>query len=247
MEYTVALWVGFGSMLLGYGSAFAYQGTELDFSKMRIEHAKELLGSSYQKKAMTANADALKDQEVVSFVKETTKMFLGKKDKSHAEAVASALMEEAAHYGLDPVFLMAVILNESSFNPKQIGTSGEIGLMQVLPETAKWICAKNHIPYTNAKSLFDPVVNIRIGAALLDQLRKQFDSEGRRYLSAYNVGAKKLKMLESSHMAPKAYVRAVMKRYLALYKGFVAQGDSKMRSLVAWSSTVKSTVKSAPQ
>jgi hypothetical protein len=79
----------------------------------------------------------------------------------------------------------------------------------------------------------------------MDKLRHQFDSTSRMYVSAYNVGPKKLRQLISEKKRPKEYVQAVMKRYMAFYAGFKSKGDSKLQSQIAWQSTINITRKPA--
>jgi soluble lytic murein transglycosylase len=197
----------------------------------RLIHARELLGKSFAKKVTRKSRDGV---ELSDFVIETTRKFLPKKFQNQSGRIAEAILDSAEEYKLDPVFLMAIIQNESSFNPKRVGTSGEIGLMQILPRTAEWISELYSLDYQNSKSLYDPVKNVWLGAALIDRLRHQFDSEGNLYVSAYNIGPKKVRNLVSKNKTPKIYVNAVMKRYVAIYEGFKAKGDLKTLSQVAW-------------
>ena len=207
----------------------------------RLSHARELLGSSFKKKVIRKNRGLEVEVEVSDFVLETTKALLPKNKRGSAEKIAYAILDAAEEFSLDPVFLMAVIQNESSFNSSMHGLAGEIGLMQILPRTAKWITDLYKVEYKNEKALLDPGQNIWIGAALLDKLRHQFDSEGRLYVSAYNVGPRKLRMLIAMNKNPKIYVLAVMKRYLALYQGFKSKGDLKMLSQKARSNVLEIT------
>jgi soluble lytic murein transglycosylase len=197
----------------------------------RLSHAKELLGKSYKKSAVRLSE---KKVDLSQFLTETTRHFLPKAYKSQAPKIAKALENEANKYELDPIFLMAVIQNESSFNPTKKGSFGEIGLMQIKPKTAEWLAKEYKLSYKNEKTLSDPVSNIKLGAAFVDKLRTQFDSESRLYLSAYNIGAKKVRFLVSKNKTPKEYVIAVMKRYLAIYAAYNTNGDYKDKSLAAW-------------
>jgi soluble lytic murein transglycosylase len=135
---------------------------------------------------------------------------------------------------------MAVIQNESSFNPTMIGGVGEVGLMQVRPTTAKWIAEIYKIKYKGEKSLFEPAVNIRIGVAVMDKLRGQFDSHSRLYISAYNIGARKVRTMVEEDRTPREYVVAVMKRYLAIYQAFSAKNLHDQAD-VAYQSVMKLT------
>ena len=180
----------------------------------RITHAKELLGKKYKRSTVhkTENTD-----NILEFVSSSTKNLLPKAHKKSAHDIAAVIMKESERYGFDPIFLMAVIQNESSFNPRMKGSAGEIGLMQIKPETAKWIAATYKLEYKNAQSLYNPAINIRIGAAFMNKLRNQFSANSSLHLSAYNAGAKKVRMMVNEKNAPKIYAKAVMKRYFAIY------------------------------
>ncbi len=110
-----------------------------------------------------------------------------------------------------------MIENESSFNPEVKGTSGEIGLMQLMPRTAKWIAGKLRMKYQGKKTLTDPVANIRLGAAYLAHLRAEFDFHGRLYLAAYNMGSANVQRALDRRIWPKDYAARVMQRYMRLY------------------------------
>ena len=182
--------------------------------RTRLTHAKELLGKNYKRSSVhkTEKADNINE-----FVGSSTKNLLPTAHKKLSREIATVIMHESENYGFDPIFLMAVIQNESSFNPRMKGNAGEIGLMQIKPDTAKWIAKMYKLEYKNAQSLYNPAINIRIGAAYMNKLRNQFSSNSGLYLSAYNAGAKKVRLLVSLKTAPKLYANAVMKRYFAIY------------------------------
>jgi soluble lytic murein transglycosylase len=203
-------------------------------TKARLTHAKELLGGGYKKSAVR-KSESTKD--MTAFVRETTRKFLAKKYRKDSEKIAQAIIINAQKYELDPVFLMAVIQNESSFNPTRRGSFGEIGLMQIKPSVAEWISDVYDIDYEKDSDLLDPVMNIQLGAALMDKLRHQFESESRLYLSAYNIGAKKVRSMVSEQRTPKEYVVAVMKRYIAMYSAFKVKGNWKARGEIAFNNT----------
>jgi soluble lytic murein transglycosylase len=188
-----------------------------DQQPARMDHARELLGKKINKSLIKK---AGKSETLEVFVLELTKKFLVKSQQKHASKIAKAIIRESRQYGFDPLFVMAVIQNESSFNMKMVGAVGEIGLMQVRPTTADWISSLYKIKYKGEKTLFDPNVNIKLGVALMDKLRDQFDAHSRLYISAYNIGASKVRSMVEEDRTPKEYVVAVMKRYLAIYQAF---------------------------
>ena len=193
-------------------------------------HAKELLGSGYKKSIVKKSAGAT---DLSQFVLETTRKLLPKAQQKNARKISNRILKESEEYGFDPLFLMAVIQNESSFNPSRRGSLGEIGLMQLKPATAAWIAKSYSLDYKNDTSLLDGDKNVRIGAALLDKLRGQFESASRLYISAYNIGAKKVRAMVVDKKIPKVYVQAVMKRYLALHRALNAKGNPQQRGLLA--------------
>jgi soluble lytic murein transglycosylase len=195
----------------------------------RTAHAKELLGKNY-KKVADATDDSKKIQK---FVLQMTTKSLPKKWKSSAVRVAHTILAESARYGFDPIFLVSVIQTESAFNPVARGTSGEIGLMQLMPDTAKWIADDFEIPWHGKKkTLSDPVQNVRIGAAYLSLLREKFGSDGRLYLPAYNMGPNAVKHAVAQEVIPVDYAMRVMKKYLRNYALIQAQMGIKPKSSI---------------
>jgi soluble lytic murein transglycosylase len=93
----------------------------------------------------------------------------------------------AANYELDPALLAAVIYQESKFRPSVKSTSGAIGLMQLLPSTAKGIAVHTGGTKFVVSDLYDPEINIRYGAWYLHHLVEKYRDE-RTALAAYNAG-----------------------------------------------------------
>jgi soluble lytic murein transglycosylase len=183
-------------------------------SAIRLAHARELLGKSYDHSAVkgTESISSMKD-----FIRESVEKALPVAYKKQSRQIAGAIIAESARYGFDPVLLMAVIQHESRWNPEVVGGVGEIGLMQIRPETAEWIAKKAGVIWKGKSVLFHPVTNIRIGARHLAMLRQSFNSQGGRYLAAYNMGSTKLRRSLASQIVPKTYAVNVMKNYLSFY------------------------------
>src|SRR5437899_2050163 len=62
--------------------------------------------------------------------------------QGRAELIAYTLISESNKHSLDPLFVLAVIQTESRFNPGARGKHGELGLMQILPESSSWIARR---------------------------------------------------------------------------------------------------------
>jgi soluble lytic murein transglycosylase len=93
----------------------------------------------------------------------------------------------ARNYGLDPALLAAVIYQESKFKADAVSSSGAIGLMQLLPETARGIALRTGGTRFRVEDLYDPDLNVRYGCWYLRHLLQRYRDEGTA-LAAYNAG-----------------------------------------------------------
>jgi soluble lytic murein transglycosylase len=93
----------------------------------------------------------------------------------------------AANYDLDPALVAAVIYQESKFDPDARSDSGALGLMQLLPETAKGIAARTGGSQFRVADLRNPEINVRYGSWYLRHLLDKYGSE-EQALAAYNGG-----------------------------------------------------------
>ena len=89
---------------------------------------------------------------------------------------------------LDPCLLAALIRQESEFDPKAISRARAYGLTQVLPGTGRLLSRRAGLPYFKPELLFQPEVNIRLGAFYIKSLILQFDGSVETALAAYNAG-----------------------------------------------------------
>ena len=96
------------------------------------------------------------------------------------------LRRTAARHGLDPMLVAALIRQESTFQPDALSHVGAIGLMQVLPRTAKKLARRLKLRYSRAK-LFDPEYNLQLGTLYLADLMREF-GKPEAALAAFNAG-----------------------------------------------------------
>jgi soluble lytic murein transglycosylase-like protein len=123
----------------------------------------------------------------------------------------TAILRAAGDAKVRPELVRAVIVVESGFNPRAISRRGAIGLMQLLPATARRYGAFN---------AFDPEQNIRAGARYLADLITRYGSEQLELvLAAYNAGEEAVEKYGRRippYKETRAYVPNVLKMYHAL-------------------------------
>ena len=93
-------------------------------------------------------------------------------------------------FGLDKALVYAVIKVESDFKKDAVSKSGALGLMQILPSTAKWIAKELGEEYLKEK-MFEPETNILYGCFYLDYLFDRF-GDMEIVICAYNAGEGKV-------------------------------------------------------
>ena len=89
------------------------------------------------------------------------------------------ISEHSQRNGVRSDLVRAVVQVESAFNPRAVSPKGAMGLMQLMPATAKEYGVENP---------FNPVENIRAGVAYLRRLLDRFANDERLALAAYNAG-----------------------------------------------------------
>jgi soluble lytic murein transglycosylase len=94
------------------------------------------------------------------------------------------IRDVSAEHDLEPTFVAAVVYAESRFRPEARSHQRAYGLMQLLPETARFIQERSGIE----GNFRDPTVNLRMGAWYLDYLDGRYMGDERLVLAAYNSG-----------------------------------------------------------
>ena len=130
--------------------------------------------------------------------------------------VTDVIYSESKKYHYDPMFVLAVILTESSFKRGQISNKGARGLMQVVPFVGKDLADRTGLEWEGSQMLLEPETNIKLGTFhLFEQILKFGDIK--KALLAYNMGEAKTRgMIRENKQLPKGYLNKVMENYKML-------------------------------
>lgn len=159
--------------------------------------------------------------------------------ESYPIRYSAEITAAADEFALDPAYLYAIVLAESSFRPDACSDVGALGLMQIMPKTGKWIAKKLDMGDTfTADMLTDPSVNVRFGGWYLRFLLNRYDGDLRCATAAYHAGQGTVdRWLKDTAYSPDGqtlaviaydstdnYVSKVMK-YYAKYQSLLSAAD----------------------
>lgn len=91
-------------------------------------------------------------------------------------------------YSVDPHLIYSIILAESKFNADAKSSKGAVGLMQITPQTGRYIADLLKMDDYSDEKLYEPDINIEIGTYYLSKLFKDFNGDVNCVLAAYNGG-----------------------------------------------------------
>lgn len=107
---------------------------------------------------------------------------------AHPLSWSQLILDYSEEYGLQPAFVAAIILNESSYRPQAQSGVGARGLMQLMEGTAKDIAKELAVPNYSFDLLWDAEVNIRFGCHYIAKLADMFGGDPVLVAAAYNAG-----------------------------------------------------------
>ena len=116
----------------------------------------------------------------------------------------------AREHSLDQALLRAMIAVESGFDPHAVSHKGAVGLMQLMPETARRYGVRN---------LYDPAENIQGGAKYLRDLMRKFNNDLSLTLAAYNAGEDAI-IQYGNRIPPYRETLQYVPRVLTLYRQY---------------------------
>lgn len=136
---------------------------------------------------------------------------LGAPEARYAEEISAAVADVKEVWTVPPALVLAIIRQESSFDPAAVSRAGAIGLMQVMPWNARRVGL-------TVRELYVPRTNILAGVRLLAVLLRHYGGDVISALAGYNARPRKLFAPLPRNGETPGYVAAVL-QYWELYEG----------------------------
>lgn len=155
------------------------------------------------------------------------------------------VMQSSDKHGVDPAWVYGVIRRESAFSADIQSSAGAIGLMQLMPQTAKYIGRKIGINKTPRSVLTQPIHNIELGSAYLAYLHKKYDGNKVLATASYNAGPNRVdSWIPKDYTLPadqwvdsipfsetRAYVKAVLE-YTTIFKSLLNKKYDRLNDVM---------------
>jgi soluble lytic murein transglycosylase len=106
----------------------------------------------------------------------------------YPDGFADLLLEQTGRFGVDPLLMLAIMRQESSFEPRAQSGAQAMGLTQVTPPTARAIAARLGYADFELRDLFKPTRSLEFGTWYMGTMLREFDHRAFPALAAYNAG-----------------------------------------------------------
>lgn len=155
------------------------------------------------------------------------------------------VLQAAKKHTVDPAWVYGVMRRESAFSPSISSHAGAVGLMQILPNTARYIGRKIGLKRKQYSHLTNAESNIQLGSAYLNYLEEKYDGNRILATAAYNAGPDRVDSWIPKHTKlsadqwidtipfseTRAYVKAVME-YTTIFKSVLSKHYDRLENFM---------------
>ena len=124
---------------------------------------------------------------------------------------AFPIVDLGATGSIERALALALTKQESSFNAGAVSTSGALGLMQLLPGTARDVAGRAKVPFIQDTLTRDPSYNVQLGSQYLAEMLQRFGGSYELALAAYNAGPGRVERGGRLPAETRAYVGGITK------------------------------------
>lgn len=154
-------------------------------------------------------ASAIAEQKALESIQRAKEIAAEKLSRTPGARYHKIIRKIANKYGVDPLLVRAVIVAESNYNEKAVSRVGAVGLMQLMPITAKEM---------GVEDSFNPEHNINGGVKYLKRLLDRYQGNVEYALAAYNAGSRNVRRYKG--IPPYAETRNYIKKVCSLRDKF---------------------------
>ncbi|MDK2930734.1 MAG: soluble lytic murein transglycosylase [Bacillota bacterium] len=158
-------------------------------------------------------------------------------ERAYPTPYKDLVTQYCAEHNVDPFLVTALMRVESRFRPHVVSEKGARGLMQVMPDTGRWVAQELGMDRFDPEMLHDPRINLRIGTWYLASLEREFGGDKVIVLAAYNAGRGNVRKwldttrwtgrIEEIDRIPFPETRDYVRKVLRLYETYVRVYDGR--------------------
>jgi soluble lytic murein transglycosylase len=143
------------------------------------------------------------------------------------------VQKTAEERGIDPYLVLALIRQESLFDPKALSSAFAYGLMQLLPSTATRTASQLGLPSPQPEKLFEPDLNLNLGIYHLKELLQLYPGDPVKAIAAYNAGQNAVARWERQFVTddPEEFVERIPYGETRLYVKLVLRNHLNYRRI----------------
>ncbi|MEQ8194207.1 MAG: lytic transglycosylase domain-containing protein [Rhodospirillales bacterium] len=125
-------------------------------------------------------------------------------ESGYPQLIPPAPLRNGGAHTLEVPLVLAVIRQESAFNPEALSHAGARGLMQLMPGTASRLAKQMKLAYSRGRLTADPDYNLKLGQTYLLSMIEEFDGSYIMAVAAYNAGPSRVKRWIKENGDPRA-------------------------------------------